>query len=125
MLVAKSIEYELQEICSGATRFKHEHEKCCHAFLSAGFEFLHLAILTNRLGEMKNDFTRSLIFQNIFKILMDSLMKDLSTDFIVGIRDRLLYEISLTEKLNRRKELALSFDVRHSNFLGKHSEAAL
>jgi hypothetical protein len=74
--------------------------------------------LTNRLGEMKNDFTRSLIFQNIFKILMDSLMKDLGTDFIVGIRDRLVYEISLTEKLNRRKELALSFDVRMINLEG-------
>jgi len=116
MLIAKQLETELKEICSGATRFKHEHEKCCSSFLSAGLEFLHLSILTNKLGPLPNDFTRSLILQHMFKILVDSLIKDLSTEFIFNLRDKLLYEISLIEKLNRRAEMALSFDVSNLTF---------
>lgn len=49
---------------------------------------------------------------NLFKILVDGIISQLSIDFITDLKKRLNYEMSLIKSLDLRTSMILCFDVR-------------
>ena len=64
------------------------------------------ALVTN-----DESFTLPDILLNLFKILVDGIISQLSFDFIVFLKKRINYEISLIKTLDLRLSLLLVFDV--------------
>ena len=72
-----------------------------------------MAVVKNSIVQNYSEgFTLPDIMLNLFKILIDGIISQLSLDFIIDLKKRLNYEISLIKSLDLKTSMLLCFDVK-------------
>ncbi|CDW88085.1 c2 domain-containing protein [Stylonychia lemnae] len=109
--VAKGINKLLVKLLNGTIEvFKNDYERVSEIITQTGVQFIHLSIMQCKLISYEVDFTLPDILLNLFKILVDGIISQLSLDFITELKSRLNYEMSLIKSLGLREQLMLMFD---------------
>ena len=67
--------------------------------------------MQSKLVTFNDAFTLPDILLNLFRVLIDGIVSQLSLDFIQDLKQRLNYEIAMIKSLDLRDALLLMFDV--------------